>query len=42
VADLLFEADALLVRVVQLREGVGELHAAGEALDETGLGAVVL
>ena len=33
VGALLLEARALLVRVVQLREGVGELHAGGEALE---------
>src|SRR5215207_4324416 len=42
---LRLEAGPLLVRVVQLREGVGELHAgreAFEALDEPRLGAMVL
>ena len=33
VRPLLLEAGALLVRVVELRERVGELHAAGEALE---------
>lgn len=42
---LLLEAPALLVRVVQLGEGVGDLDPADEglpALDQAGLGAVGL
>src|SRR3954471_18725707 len=42
---LRLEAGALLVRVVQLGEGIGELHAGGKALpalDQPGLGAMVL
>ena len=45
VAALLLEAGALLVGVVELGEGVGELHPAGEALEalhQAGLGAVGL
>ena len=45
VGALLLEAGALLVRVVQLGEGVRELHAGGEASKRStrpGLGAVVL
>src|SRR5688500_859080 len=44
-AALLLEAHALLVRVVELREGVGKLHSpckALEALHEAGLRAMVL